>query len=221
MNQHPHRKPGRPASDDRVATREQILEKALEAFAQQGFEATSLRALSRELGGSHGLVHHHFGSKDALWQAAVDHVLGQVRARTEQLSQTSRPETATKTYLRKTLVEAIKLVIAYPMLARIFLDEGVKGGPRLDYLYQNYFGPMHQIWRDAVSRVGNGKGSALMDEGRMMFFVTVVGGSAPFFAPALADKFEGPSLEGDIATDRYAQTLADLIFDGLNLEATR
>ncbi|MEM8840829.1 MAG: TetR/AcrR family transcriptional regulator [Pseudomonadota bacterium] len=218
MTQHPRRRPGRPASDDRVATREQILEKALDAFALHGFEATSLRALSHELGGSHGLVHHHFGSKDALWQAAIDHVLGRVRARTEQLADLSRSENITESYLRRTLVDVIKITISYPMMARIALDEGARGGPRLDYLYQNYFEPMNQIWRGALTRVGKQKVTDFVDEGRMLFFMVAMGGSAPFFAPALADKFDGPSMEGDKAIERYAQSMADLVFDGLNLD---
>ncbi|MEL6234981.1 MAG: TetR/AcrR family transcriptional regulator [Pseudomonadota bacterium] len=218
MTQHPRRKPGRPASDERVATRDQILEKALDAFARHGFDATSLRALSRELGGSHGLVHHHFGTKDALWQAAMDHVLGQVRARTEHLTDLARSENVTETYLRKTLADVIKLTIAHPMMARIALDEGARGGPRLDYLYQNYFEPMNQIWREALRRVGKQRVTVFADEGRMMFFMIAIGGSAPFFAPALSAKFDGPPLAGDTAVDQYAQNLADLIFDGLNLD---
>lgn len=219
MFQHTRRRPGRPASDERVATRNQILEAALQAFAVHGFEATSLRALSRDLGGSHGLVHHHFGTKDALWEAAVDHVLVPVRARTEQLTDVPRPQVDVKTHLRQTLVDVMKVTLAYPMLARIALDEGVNGGPRLDYLYQNYFGPMHQIWRDAVSGVAGDKGRLFVDEGRMMFFMTVIGGSAQFFAPALADKFEGSPLNEDVSIEHYAEKMADLIFDGLAIEA--
>lgn len=219
MDQSPRRKPGRPVSDAPVVTRVQILEKALEAFGLHGFEATSLRALSRDLGGSHGLVHHHFGSKDALWTAAIDHALGQIKDRTEHLSDATRPEASTKTYLRDTLADVIAITIEYPMLARIALDEGARGGPRLDYLYDNYYGPIDKIWRDAVSRAGMVSRTSFVDEARMIFFMTVVGGSAPYFAPALADKFEGAPLAENSRAESYAQSMADLIFDGLSLSS--
>jgi AcrR family transcriptional regulator len=52
-------------------TREAILAAAKEAFATQGYAATSLRSVARTAGVDPSLVTHFFGSKDGLFEAAI------------------------------------------------------------------------------------------------------------------------------------------------------
>src|SRR5438874_8196984 len=52
-------------------TRAAILEAARRGFADRGYGATSIRAIAAEAGVDPGLVIRFFGSKDALFQAAV------------------------------------------------------------------------------------------------------------------------------------------------------
>jgi len=59
---------GRP----RIRQDAEILDAALKAFAAQGYDAMSLRALNAELGLSHGTISQRFGSKERLYFAAVD-----------------------------------------------------------------------------------------------------------------------------------------------------
>jgi AcrR family transcriptional regulator len=47
-----------------------LLDAALQAFADLGFEGASVRAVAREIGVSHNTINERFGSKDKLWQAA-------------------------------------------------------------------------------------------------------------------------------------------------------
>jgi TetR/AcrR family transcriptional regulator len=47
--------------------RDLIIEAALAAFAENGFHGASMRDIAGRAGISQSLVHHHFGSKDALW----------------------------------------------------------------------------------------------------------------------------------------------------------
>jgi TetR/AcrR family transcriptional regulator len=54
---------------DGEATREAVLSAAEKLFAEQGFDATSMRDISNESGVSHPLIHHHFGSKQDLYIA--------------------------------------------------------------------------------------------------------------------------------------------------------
>ena len=46
--------------------RERILQVALEEFAANGFEGTSMAHIARRAGVTQPLVHYHFASKDAL-----------------------------------------------------------------------------------------------------------------------------------------------------------
>jgi TetR/AcrR family transcriptional regulator len=54
---------------DPQATREAVLSAAERLFAEKGFANTSLRDISNSSGVSHPLIHHHFGSKEELYQA--------------------------------------------------------------------------------------------------------------------------------------------------------
>jgi AcrR family transcriptional regulator len=58
----------RPGSAD---TRAQILLAASESFGERGYDRTSVRAVAAAAGVDAALVHHYFGSKDALFLAAI------------------------------------------------------------------------------------------------------------------------------------------------------
>lgn len=53
---------------DPQATREAILEAAADVFAERGFAGTATSELAKRAGVTKSLIHHHFGSKDGLWQ---------------------------------------------------------------------------------------------------------------------------------------------------------
>ena len=57
---------------DGPTTRRRILKAALKAFARHGFDGVSLRTIAVEAGVNHQLIGHHFGSKQDLWNAALD-----------------------------------------------------------------------------------------------------------------------------------------------------
>ncbi|MHA7132460.1 TetR/AcrR family transcriptional regulator [Oerskovia turbata] len=54
------------------ATKQSIVARAAEAFAQKGFYGASLRGIAREAGIDHSTLLHHFGTKTALLLAVID-----------------------------------------------------------------------------------------------------------------------------------------------------
>src|SRR4051794_1997001 len=58
-------------SDRRARTQAQILEAARLEFGDRGFEATTVRAIARRAGVDASLVLQHYGSKAALFTAAI------------------------------------------------------------------------------------------------------------------------------------------------------
>lgn len=62
-------------------TREKLLDAAIEAFARDGFNGVSLKALSQASGVNAALVSYHFGNKEGLYLAAFDHIAVQLRVR--------------------------------------------------------------------------------------------------------------------------------------------
>jgi AcrR family transcriptional regulator len=61
-------------------TREEIRQVALELFATQGFEKTSLREIAERLGITKAALYYHFPSKDALLGAIVDPLIADLDA---------------------------------------------------------------------------------------------------------------------------------------------
>ena len=52
-----------------IDTKGRLLEAAERLYAEQGIEATSLRAITSEAGANLASVHYHFGSKEAFTEA--------------------------------------------------------------------------------------------------------------------------------------------------------
>lgn len=75
--------PRRPAAD----RREELLEATIDVVARQGLRALTLRAVAQEVGVSHPLVAHHFGTRDHLVEAAVRHSM----TRTESIATPQTP----------------------------------------------------------------------------------------------------------------------------------
>ncbi|MGB8650816.1 MAG: TetR family transcriptional regulator [Mycobacteriales bacterium] len=71
-------------------TREAILAAAREAFGSQGYSATSVRGIARTAGVDPSLVLHFFGSKDGLFEAALQLPLDPATLVPELLSGGSR-----------------------------------------------------------------------------------------------------------------------------------
>lgn len=58
-----------PQKRDPAATRRTILEAAEALILAKGFSATTVSEIAKQAGVTKSLIHHHFGSKEALWSA--------------------------------------------------------------------------------------------------------------------------------------------------------
>jgi AcrR family transcriptional regulator len=61
----------RPKASDARDTRREILDAALDLFAEQGFYGTSLRDIARAVGVREGTIYHYFESKELLFEALL------------------------------------------------------------------------------------------------------------------------------------------------------
>jgi len=69
-----------PSADIEVDTKQRLLDAAERLFAQAGFHATSLRAITGEAGANLAAVSYHFGSKEGLMEAVIDRRLTPLNA---------------------------------------------------------------------------------------------------------------------------------------------
>lgn len=105
-----------------VATRRRILDCAVTRFADQGFRQTSVAQVARDAGLTPPAVHAHFGSKEALFQAAFDldvaNLLDVIRARLDAGALAGAVDLSThRPNLIPDLVAAIE---HHPLVRRVF-----------------------------------------------------------------------------------------------------
>jgi len=122
---------------------EALFESALSAFAEDGYDGASMRALCRRLEVSHNMLNKRYGSKEALWFAAVDHGFrglvddladAIVEAGDDPLDQ-----------LRSAILRFVSVTRARPALIRILHQESARPGPRYDFLFERYVGPINEV----------------------------------------------------------------------------
>ncbi len=189
------------------------MDAALEAFAETGYEAMSVRELTRRLDVSHNLVHHYFGSKQELWRAAMEHGLGRAARELATLFAESIESPSPIDTLRAGLERAIVLLARHPAAAHILADEAGRGGERLDYIYDEFMRPgmgaLRRFLRSAQER-----GIREVDPSVLVLFI-VSATSTLFTHEALAKKLRIPSPTSGRSLDRYTESLIELILGGI------
>lgn len=168
-----------------------------------------MRELTRRLGVSHNLVHHHFGSKQDLWRAALDHGIGSTADELTDLLSRSVGSPGSPQVLRRVLERAIALLTRRPEVARIFADESARPGPRLDYLHEKYLGPIIEV----LSRfLRESRAFGVRDvDSRVAALFVLSSASAQFTHNALAEKLG----VGTGSKIDYTHSLVDLVLGGL------
>ncbi|MET8689423.1 TetR family transcriptional regulator [Streptomyces sp. NPDC004732] len=64
-------RPSRTQTETGPATRDEILRAAREEFSVRGYEKTSVRGIAKAAGVDPALVHHYFGTKEQVFEAAI------------------------------------------------------------------------------------------------------------------------------------------------------
>ena len=90
--------------------------------------------IAQEAGVNHGLVRHHFGSKEGGWRAVVEaadaEYVSAMRPVVSMAGAYEDPRAAVATIVRG-LVSASS---RHPEIVRLLVQEGARGGERLDYI---------------------------------------------------------------------------------------
>ncbi|MUT93834.1 TetR/AcrR family transcriptional regulator, partial [Streptomyces sp. Z38] len=79
------RRRGRPPAAESAGTRDRILDAAREEFSARGYEKTSVRGIAKAAGVDSALVHHYFGTKERVFEAAVEVAFGPALAERDAL----------------------------------------------------------------------------------------------------------------------------------------
>ena len=184
-----------------------LLDLALDTFAELGYDGTSVRDVCRRLGVSHNLVHERHGSKEQLWYAAIDHGFRALAAELATAAQRARGDEIDR--LRAILVRYVEVTAERPALIRIVNHEAARPGGRLDHVYDQYIRPAHQV-ADLALRSLAASGRARPVSPAALHFLVGHGAGGIVSLPALAGRFPGG---GSLA--EQAREAVDVVLRGI------
>ena len=188
-----------------------MLARGLTAFAELGYEGASVRELARRLGVSHNFINDRYGSKAQFWRAVIDRSLTAQVARLQAVLSVSGEDDLAR--LRNLVHAFHQANVAEPDLPQILHYESIRGGERLNYVFQHYLVPV----REAVAPLVE----TLVDQGRVrpvpidvmvwaVVAMTSVNAEEPFVS-LLGDSFAAdPS--------GFARMLGDILLDGMVID---
>lgn len=182
------------------STRAALLRAALEIFGRDGFHAASTRAIARAAGVNQALIGFHFGGKQGLYQATLEHVLGRIGERmgpllarvTADLGAAGSEPRAAAARLRRHLPHVYLITDGLVAMltaeesrawARLILREQQDPGAAFAANYERSIGAVLSLLTDLVARI---LGRDAGDRRVRLLVLTIVGQALVFRAAAAA-----------------------------------
>ncbi|HSN16984.1 MAG TPA: TetR family transcriptional regulator [Gammaproteobacteria bacterium] len=127
MNTTSRKQPGRPPSGSEQAVRQQLLAAARSLFAQQGYDAISVRKVAEAAQVNPAMIHYYFGSKEGLYEAMLADTFAPLMERLSMvLASDDNPDA-----LRNFFKLYMQTLGANPWMPPLILREVVAEGGRL------------------------------------------------------------------------------------------
>jgi len=189
------------------ATRSRIVEAAVAAFADRGFDAASTREIARRAGVEQGLLTYHFRNKDALWRAAADRVFTTLREGVmEHL--TRMPEASTEEQARELIRTYVRTMAAHPEFFRFIVDQGHRFDERTEWLVKTHIRPAFEVMQQmGLLRVAGNDPSKWPHA----VFALLGAGSLIFSVPANCQRLTGVDPRDPEVIEAHADFVAALL----------
>lgn len=186
--------------------RRQILEAALEAFAEKGFDKTTMAEIARASGVSKGLLYWYFENKQTLFVALIEAVFGDFQGIFDQIANVTKAQSP---------LERLRALITEP--GKIFVLDTRYVGIYMDFFVQAWkYTSVQQVIKSAYARYIEMVSDVINDgieQGNFQPVDTLV------TAGAVAGSIDGVIFQLLIDAEIDVQTplnlLADLIVRGL------
>lgn len=202
------RRVGKQSSEAADQTKQEIMAAALHCFARHGFNSTSLRDIAERSNTTHGLIRHHFGSKDNLWRTCIVNAARLFADEQLPLLEEATPENA-----RASLERVIRVLItnaaSAPDLWRLLAFEALKDSDRLGYLL-DILRPFHERVTPLIKLVQGGGELSEFDHNSLLLYIICVG-----TLPSAMSPFSLKMCNIDILSPEQAERHADLVIHTL------
>ena len=198
QEQGPNARRGRPGYDQ-----ETVLRRAVDLFNQQGYDATSIGDIARDLGLTKSAIYHHVPSKEHLLSAALEEALAELTTAVDEAVDASGGVAASDR-LRAVVHASVRILVDH--LPAVTLLLRVRGNSEVEVAALE----RRRVLDDkltALVREAAAEGSVRDDVapevlGRLLF--GMVNSLVEWYRPG-----------GPVDPDVLARSVADLAFDGL------
>lgn len=199
--------------------RAEILEAAIRIFSQKTFEGTSLKEIAEAVNIGHPLVHYHFGSKEKLWQAAVQHVWADLERDYRMIIETTvdmEPIDTLKILCRS----YAKFCRKYPQHIGLITNEMRVPGDRFEWLMASYIKPIHDHMNIIVTQAVEKKQIKPIPLAHLTINLFIPF-SHFFSVPPLMKLIYDVDPADDGVASRHIDHVIDILFTGITLARPR
>jgi AcrR family transcriptional regulator len=181
-------KPPRKQQQRSIRTKQKLLDAALEAFSENGFNGTSTRNIADRAGVHHPLITYHFKNKDELWRAAADRIFTEFNAALAAAAQ-AQAGGCPKARMSALIRAYVHYAAGQPALHKIMVQEASQPSQRLDWLIDTHIRPLFDA-AVAEIKVLQERGVAPPGDTKLLFNMIRVSSGALL---ALSLEFKGTS----------------------------
>lgn len=197
-------------SADNDRTRIRILTNAVEVFASKGFEAASLREIAKSANINHSMIKYYFGSKDALWKAAIAFLFERQTREIDPRSITDRSGGDPAQSLHLICEELIRYFARHPEHARLVMQASMAPGPRLDWIVR-HTRQAHELFRQLFEPFIDPASEDSVFKAIAMLYVIVGACQTVFILEHEVRGLYGIEVTEEDFIQRYAQIVTDLL----------
>lgn len=155
-----------------------------------------------------GLINYHFGTKEALWKAVLQHIFGLVSQYTDQRAELIKdlsPQESISYLIRS----YVRFNAAYPELNRLMVHEAKRDTPRLEYIVETYTRPaMEHLRRHTMASL------SIEPDEFFYWYYMFIGSSALMYTMGPEGKLLfGVDVADEDVIDRHAAFIADFLLN--------
>lgn len=190
-------------SQQREATRQRIVDAALQAISESGFEV-STRSIANLANVSQGLLTYHFKSKEELWRAAADQLFTMHNQSLKAVVETCDSNDP-RELRRETIRQLVRFNAEHPEFFRFMMQNGSQNNDRSRWLVDTHLRPFFKQFSELM-------GSGIPEDDLPHAFYVLAGAAGTIFsAPNECKRLTGITATTRNAITRHADYVADLI----------
>jgi AcrR family transcriptional regulator len=196
-------------AQQKLQTKQKILNAAIECFAEYGFDACSLAEIARRSHCKKALVQYHFETKEKLWKQAIAALWSEMReALPHYLADT--PAQVGEEQLRFVFGQIIRFARDKPGWIGIMFREAASPGPRLDWFIDHY---LKKDFADGTAFIQHAQQQGLLPPGSAIHLLHIISGALTYLliVSPLTERATGINMSSDKSLDTQVDLLIQLL----------